>query len=202
MSMIGMWLTLQESVVVVEFGIWQESHVNMGLQQFIRIWRGLRIMYMHVIERMPMWLHTRRWLPYCLAKMNGLKPTNPPLLLQLCTSLQAGQEPKKSSCYLDSPEDSLPFHKQEFRMKLLQKVIFWWFLWIILEIIKFTNQDENLLDTMGLVFWCLLYVCDDISYQSSSFYMVMDVLLLEFYGWYIHVILNMLSSYLKPEIQY
>ena len=60
MSMGCMWLTLQDSVVLVEFRIKQESHVNMVLQQFIRTWKGLRIICMHAIERMPMRLHIRR----------------------------------------------------------------------------------------------------------------------------------------------
>ena len=48
MSMRGMWLTLQESVVLVEFGILQKfNNVNIVLQQSIRTWRDLRIMCMH-----------------------------------------------------------------------------------------------------------------------------------------------------------
>ena len=31
-----------------------------GVQEFVRIWKDLRIMCMHALEKMPIWLHIRR----------------------------------------------------------------------------------------------------------------------------------------------
>ena len=49
--------------------------------------------YVHACFRKDAYVAAyKEMITHCLAKMNGLKPTNLPLLLQLCKSLQAGHQ--------------------------------------------------------------------------------------------------------------